>query len=246
MSVLSKEKRDEFNRAMEIAEGNKALAAKILGMDMQAFKNRLYGCPDLRLRWTNPDRNETTPVLSEEQALTREPLITKEEVAALSIAEEDKKLKDGLASMGLSNKVCDLALALQKFHGANFTKSIEIASASVTRTGLNMLEQIEYVEERLLFLRKHLLSMGAVRDDKRDSWVTEENMVAHQYKDLLEQNRFIMLVNYEAAKITALIRFQGNKHGNSKIGKPKFTTNVVEMPSVDAAEEAAPPSPHAS
>jgi hypothetical protein len=209
-----------IHAALEKFSGDRVQAAAELGISIQDLKNRIYDCPDLKLRWSvrvdcsNPP--DDISVLSMEQ-----PITTQQERLAKIVQLEDAKLRKGLDELPLTSRERDMAMALQQFHRDNFASQLGIVNAGVTMTILKLITHIESIEARITVVRNYLISLGTSVTDERSFFVEEESALAEQYTTAVDQLRKIQAASYEGAKILATIRHRLNGGQNRKI-KPQF------------------------
>lgn len=203
-------------------------AAELLGMNYNTLRSHVAQDPELKSKHTKPRKgrkgakeaakridepvSQDNPELGRKQdtgSITGEVLLSDKRVAeALTV--EDKSLKDGLSSMGLSPSAVKSAEALQKFHNTHFTKAIEIVGGGMTKTFVEIMAEINHINARL-----------------EDGGLTleEETMLRQDRSRLLEIQGRTYDRAQKAAMTQAIIQHKLSESDNSaatKRGKPGF------------------------
>lgn len=223
MSMVPEEKKYRINAALEKHNGDRRAAAAELGMEYEALKNAIHNCGDLKLRWSKDGLNLTAQPPTEVETLHRAPPPDVIEEVAKSLIKEDQLLSDGLSKLGLTEHEQSLAMELQEFNRQQFSRSLDITSAGVTRQSLKIMTQLDAIGERLKYVRKVLDDMGEAMLEERPEWVKEEFQLSQAYTALSDQLRKMMSVQYEATKTIAYIKFHQK---NQKQAKPGFSSAI--------------------
>ena len=146
-------KQRQTRAALEKAQGNVAFAAEILGIKRGTLYKRIHDNRELHkfhrtLQQANPE------------ALTihREPLgeeagedfaLPTEEQVALALEKEDKLIKKGLANMGLTVSLQDMAIGIKTFCGHHYGTCLQFMGGGLTKQFLQTMQDIEEIRAAL-------------------------------------------------------------------------------------------------
>lgn len=150
----------KINAAMETSEGDRRIAAELLGITRIELHNFTHRNPVLRARWVASRAKHSAMPAEASQIHRPMPVITKPQsesaIAILSdadiakaIEKEDSLVRNGLDNTGMKPKVRDLAMALQKLQNKHFTRCVEMLGGGITKQFLEIMVEVEELTRRL-------------------------------------------------------------------------------------------------
>jgi len=141
----------KVNQALVDAEGNFLTASVTLGLpNDQALRKYVNEHPELQARWTDKP-NPPSDIL----APKRDDLAIAE-----AVERENAKLKEGVETLGLSDRAKSLALSCQRFQRQNYSAVQQMTNGGITVAFLEALAELEG-------LTKKLDDMSEVKEEQR-------------------------------------------------------------------------------
>jgi transposase-like protein len=192
-----KEWKKKANAALEECDGVQAKAAKIMGVSQATLRQVIVNDESLRGRWiskkvNNQTMHRPTQPLSDEEAL----------------AKENKLMKSGLESMGVTGSSQAEALAFHEFGQKSLGSARQLIGGGVVKLFSDLMTDIKEIRDEL--------SRGV--DDEREKILREDksSMVKHVLETYDRVNK--------AALTDAVVRqkIEERKGGGGK-KKPGFT-----------------------
>jgi hypothetical protein len=156
MIRVTEELKKQIHAAMEAANGKTADAARLLGMPLRNLMNFVHGNKDLKARWATSTTevkppNELAvlgrPAFPVEE--TNEGIMASDDEVAAAVEREDSQVRRGLDAMGVKGGTLEMAMALQKFQRAHFSRAIEMLGGGMTRQSLALMVEIDTITDTL-------------------------------------------------------------------------------------------------
>lgn len=221
---------------MEVAVGDRFVAAALLEISIDKLNEFIAGSPALVERW------KETRLPTEDELVSGDednPLLSaSEKQLAEAMRAENEKLRRGLESLGLTKAEQELAMSLQAFQRKQFRSSMEIIGAGVTRVSLKYQTELDAILQRLMGVRAVLSKFDSLKLDERKFWVEEERSLMQSYVAVGDQLRRIFEVSQRGAMTLALIRWrQSGGRAWQQTSKPGFRPQVIDADSGGAVEE---------
>jgi hypothetical protein len=227
----------EINAAMERFGGQIAVAAMVMGRDIDDMTKEIKGCEELKIRWgksinTPPTQAETVhrPPLEVEELLELQdtaPEPSADEMAMVKgFTQEDALLKDGLQRLGLDDQEAIIAMELRNFYKTEFVSTIQILGGSMVRVCLKLQTQLGEVTSRLSEVRQGMKqqNLGPI---SRLALMDEEKYLLDAYIRMSDQIRRMFDTSQRAVMLQAAIRFKIKQTENNQtrpaLGKPGFS-----------------------
>lgn len=227
--MITAEKEGIIHSAMETAGGNPRMAADYLGITRVELNNIIQNNKNLALRWRKarkstpapteavqihrPETNLPQQTIEEIQATV---LQTEAEIAA-ALAKEDELVKAGLDGTGMSRRVRDFAMSVQRVAGRHFTKLNEMLAGGMAKTSLEMHMEVEDLTKKL-------------NDPNNPPTIEQEMLWREDRRGLLDQICKMTAQNQQFALIQAkaqALRKQAAGEAGRRPGKPGFTPLVT-------------------
>jgi hypothetical protein len=250
---MTKDQR-EINAALERFGGQIAVAAIVMGRDIDEFTKQIKGCEELKLRWCNtggPLREANTPP-TQAETLHRPPL-TPEELTAdpsrdelelvRSYTQEDQLLSEGLSRLGLNEEEANIALELRRFYQTQFVSCVQILGGGMTRTCMKMQTQLDEAAKRLADVRA-AMKADNIGPISRGALVDEERHLLDSYIRLADGIKKMFDSSQRAVMLQAMIRYKLGKHNDApaKLPKPGFQPFIqVNGPTKETEEDTKEP-----
>jgi hypothetical protein len=153
--MLTEQQRAEIHAALEQTNGDRAAAARLLGMDTKQLAQHIHNTRDLRACWSQkkPEPPTECEIIHREAStgllpVTGGNLFTEAE----ALQKEDDALKKGLSALGIGGNLVELAHSLQQFQSKHFTRVIELMGGGLTRRFLKIEEAIDDIDQALRLL----------------------------------------------------------------------------------------------
>lgn len=177
---LTLEEKTRFHQVLKQTNGDRKLAAEVLGITPEELKDRLHKCPELKEAWCESKTKARTPP-SEIETLSREPmdaearLLTINEIkSAEAMAREESLLREGVSALNLSDRDREMAVSLCSFNKKHFLDSINIISGGVTRMSITVQTKMDDVRYRIAELEKKLDDPETVYEPEFREAITQE------------------------------------------------------------------------
>jgi hypothetical protein len=222
--MLTDDLRARIHAAMAQAHAKTHDAAKLLGMPWQTLQKYIREDEELNAKWSRkpkpPPGEEALihrPVTSDQS----QPVISPEEDAAeiaRRLEAEDALVKEGLQAMGLNGDAQQLAIALQKFHGTHYKRSLEMLGGGMTKLFFEIWAELKKVN----------VEIAAAQEPSMQMILRKDRAV------LIEAAQRIFDRANKAALTMAVARHKMSDRGPSEksAGKPAFGP-LLEAPKSD-------------
>lgn len=159
--------------------------------------------------------------------------VPSEQEVVQAIESSEAKLTRGLRKMGLTESEADEWKACQEFNNNHFRESMDMISATVSRSQLMLARELTSIRDRLKFVREQIASYGEHHSQERNSWVTEERELTLQFVEVGNLMRGNQDTWFRGSAQLALIRMRYGKKDanqlNTRAGKPKFSPNITNI-----------------
>lgn len=154
---MTPELETQINAAMQAAGGSITAAATLLGLPMPKVRNFIHNNAGLKAKWAKSNEEVQAPseaiTLSRpmlpDQAEVTDVIMAGDEEVARAVDKEDALVRKGLDAMGVKGSTLDMAMALQSFQRAHFTKAMDILGGGVTKQALDLMVEIEAISNTL-------------------------------------------------------------------------------------------------
>lgn len=214
-----------IDKALVASEGDRAKAAKLLGVAYVQISQAISRHPVLRSQWLQKDDNYVTPVPSESPRLTDRhapgEVTTDDEVRADALTNVEKKLvavgpnkelNKSLQRLGFKGAEIEKLTTMEEFAGQHFTKTLSLLHGGIVRGAARLMLLMEEVEQEYLM--------------KDDLSASDRSFWWDQYFRIIESLRALTDQSNKAAITRALVKQKGNAPG---LGKPGFTALQVNV-----------------
>jgi hypothetical protein len=230
---MTDDQRQKVHRALEKAEGCRAKAAIILEINLSTLRQFIRNDEVLSSRWggVNVESETVLPKTpTNEQVLHRIPLDTGNPHPTmgdydieLALSQENKALRLGLKSLGLTTDQQAQAESLQKFTHNFFGATIELMHGGLVKSTLQMGIEKERTHNRLAAVQQELTNLEKYPygSEIRSFLLEEETGLAKQLRDCgkeIIQSNEIMQRSAILAAMVGPRNGKPKKNGARKIG----------------------------
>lgn len=224
----------KIDKALTLSEGDRAKAAKLLGVAYIQISFAITRHPVLRASWLQNDSGYVEPVSSDSPRLThRHPpgevsAQTPEEIRAQALTNvenklvatgPDKSLSKSLGKLGFRVNEIEKLTSMEEFAGQHFTKTLSLMHGGIIRASMRLMMLMEKIEETYL------------TDDGLDE--KERNWWWDVYFRSLDSLRMMTEQGNKAAITRALV----SSKKSTPLGKPGFSpTTAIQINATGSVE----------
>ena len=149
---------EQIEDAVETTNGDRAEAARILGIDIQEIYDATRNSPKLQAipKTSRGGRPRKLKAPTVEETLSAKPNLPAsvseaEARLATAIAEEDAKFRKGISNpaFGLSKEEINFAASIQSFQGRHFINTVSMLSGGMSASAVRVMMKIKELSERL-------------------------------------------------------------------------------------------------
>ena len=226
--MISQERQSEVNTALEQSGGDRALAAAALGLKTSEVNDIIHDIRWLRNKWTkDPSLNSVAPGIADaahREVMELQPVVGGELVpdgVVEALRKEDKLLAKGLAGLGVSGELVELAVSFQKFAANHYSRTMEIMSGGLVRRFLKTEAEIDKLDAEIARLAMELASAGP---EEMALFIREQTLRKDRVALMAIQSQVFDRTN-KAALTQAIIKAkqaQANGTGPKAQGRPGF------------------------
>lgn len=225
---------EQVDRALETADGDREVAAKLLGWTGAKMRDALHDNKPLREKWLQGKRDviiKRKPPLhppKEEEVLSRDPApmitLTERDVMAIeAIQDENDKLLKAMRLGGSTESALKTAqssrwhsLEMMKPAAAILQQGIVLVQSEVTKEALAISRQLDYVAKQI--------ELHPDQSEARAAWLVEQDRL----HDKLMACSAVTTTNNKAFNETAikaaLLKYRQKRNGsNHPMKKPGYT-----------------------
>lgn len=214
-----------IDKALTEAEGDRGIAAKLLGVAYVQISQAISRHPVLRSQWIQKDDNYVSPVPSDSARLVdrhapgevstedelRAEALTKIENKLVAVG-PNKELNKSLAKLGFRTAEIEKLSSMEDFAGQHFTKTLSLLHGGIVRGAARLMLLMEEIEEEYLM------------DDTLST--SDRNFWWDSYFKIIESLRSLTEQSNRAAVTRALVKQKGNSPG---LGKPGFSAIQINV-----------------
>lgn len=214
-----------IDKALTEANGDRGVAAKLLGVAYVQVSQAISRHPALRASWIQKDDNYVAPVPSDSPRLVDRhapgEVTDPDEIRAEALGNverklvavgPDKALNRSLHKLGFKSAEIEKLTSMEEFAGQHFTKTLSLLHGGIVRGASRLMLLMEQIEEG------YLMNEDLSQSDRNFWW--------DNYFKVIESLRALTEQSNKAAITRALVKQKGNAPG---LGKPGFTALQVNV-----------------
>lgn len=172
--MLTDDLRGRIHAAMGQSHAKTHGAAKLLGMPWQTLQKYIRDDDELQAKWGKGKRVAAPgeeslihrPVATEPVALHE--ALHEEDAAEIAkrLEAEDALVRQGLAGMGFTGDAQSKFRAMEKFHGAHYTKSLQALGGGMTKLFFELWAELDKVSEAIDLHKDDNVKQVILRKDR--------------------------------------------------------------------------------
>lgn len=203
------EQAHKLDQVLVETNGDRKLAAEVMGLKPEQVRNLITNTPALRVRWGGGERQVPE---TEVEVIDRKPIaapLVRTEQAALALTNQEKSMAKNLRKLGFKSHEIESIQTMEEFAGQQFEQTLAALHGALIKSSMRLALMADHIQDT------YLMDPGMDERDQSRWWQT--------YFRVLENLRLQNETAYKAALTRAVIKAKDHeqKHGKSG-GNPGF------------------------